>query len=532
MNCFSELDYSIYVDGEASAQQARLIEAHLETCGRCRVLADVMRSENLLFSLLLGKQADAQVAAEKSRGWSWIVAALAGMALLWQGGSWLLGKVELPVGLSWLNPSSGDFFWNLASNTAFSSTDWAGLLRGLITTVFTVALVGGLVLVAWAARRWMPTSAMALASLALAFVMFSPANAIERRKANVVTVGSSETVNDTLIVTAQEADIAGTINGDLIAFGRRISVTGNVKGDVISFSRNLDVRGKVDGNIYGFAQSARIGGQAARNLIGFLQTLELPAEGRIGYDLIAFTEDGELSGAVGRDVAVFGESISMRGNIGRNVTVFAKDVTLSSGARISGDFRARVRKKENVHIAEGAVISGSTDVQIRTERSRYERPGFYFWKVITLLGAWIVGLLIAALFPSAFAFVPRNSSDFGLKAGIGFLVLVATPIAACILAVTLIGLPLALISFGLWLLALYLAKILVGAAIAQAAFKPASSEPRAMALPLLTSLALLWLVTNIPFIGGLFSLLVAIAGLGIVFTWWRSRISPTPVVAG
>src|SRR5262249_27812326 len=162
------------------------------------------------------------------------------------GGSWLLGKVELPVGLSWLNPSSGDFFWNLASNTAFSSTDWAGLLRGLITAVFTVALVGGLVLVAWAARRWMPTSAMALASLALAFVVVSPANAIERRKANVVTVGSSETVNDTLIVTAQEADIAGTINGDLIAFGRRISVTGNVKGDVISFSRNLDVRGKVD----------------------------------------------------------------------------------------------------------------------------------------------------------------------------------------------------------------------------------------------------------------------------------------------
>jgi hypothetical protein len=137
-----------------------------------------------------------------------------------------------------------------------------------------------------------------------------------------------------------------------------------------------------------------------------------------------------------------------------------------------------------------------------------------------------VALLIARFFPGAFAFVPRNASDLGLKAGIGFLVLVVTPIAACILAITLIGIPLALISFALWLLALYLAKVLVGAAIAQAVFKPANTSPRAMAMPLLASLALVWLITNIPYIGGLLSLLVAIAGMGIVFVWWRSRIWP------
>jgi cytoskeletal protein CcmA (bactofilin family) len=531
MNCFSELDYSIYLDGEASPQQARLIKAHLETCGRCRVLTDVLRSENLLFSLLLSKGEAAQTVLAKAGGWSWIVAALASMAVVWQAASWLLDKVELPAALAWLNPSGRDLYWSLATSAVFSSTDWGVLAGGLVTAVLVAAAVAGVVAAGWYARRWMPTSAMALASIALVFVMLSPAHAIERRKANVITVGSSETVNDTLILMAQEADIAGTINGDLIVFGRHVSLSGDVKGDVISFSRNLDIKGKVEGNIYSFAQSARIDGQVSRNVIGFLQTLELPSQGRVGFDLITFTEDADLSGTVGRDIAAFGESMSVRGNVGRNVSMFAKNITLSSGARISGDFKARVRNKENVHIADGAVISGKTDVQIRTERSRYERPGFYFWKVITLLGAWIVGLLIAALFPAAFGFVPRTSSDLGLKAGIGFLVLVATPVAACILAVTLIGLPLALISFGLWLLALYLGKILVGAAIAQAAFKPGNPGPRAMALPLLASLALVWLLTNIPFIGGLLSLLVAIAGLGMVFVWWRSRVQPSSVIS-
>ena len=530
MNCFSELDYSIYLDGEASPQQTRQIETHLESCGRCRVLTDVLRSENLLFSLLLSKGEASQAAPAKAGGWSWIVAALVSMAVLWQAASWLFDKVELPAAFGWLNPSGRDLYWSLATSAVFSSTDWGALAGGVITAVLVAAAVAGLVAAGWYARRWMPTSAMALASIALVFVMLSPAHAIERRKGNVVTVASGETINDTLIVHAQEADIAGTVNGDLIAFGRRITVSGDVKGDVISFSRDLDVKGKVEGNIYSFAQAARIEGQASRNLIGFVQTLELPSQGRVGFDLITFTEDAELSGAVGRDIAAFGESMSVRGNVGRNVSMFAKNITITSSARITGDFAARVRNKENVHIADGAVVSGKTDIQIRTERSRYERPGFYFWKVITLLGAWIVGLLVAALFPAAFAFVPRTSSDLGLKAGIGFLVLVATPIAVLILAVTLIGLPLALISFGLWLLALYLAKILVAAAIAQAWFKPANFSPRVLALPLLVSLALVWVLTNIPYIGGLLSLMVAIAGLGTVFMWWRSRV--TPLVSG
>lgn len=531
MSCFSELDYSIYLDGEASPQQARLIEAHLQSCGRCRILTDVLISESLLYSLLLGKGA-AKPAAAKAGGWSWVVATLAGMAILWQAGSWLLDQVELPAAMAWLNPAGRDVYWSLATSAVFSSTDWGALAGGLLTAVLVAAGVAGVVAAGWYARRSIPTSAMALASLTLVFVMLSPAHAIERRKGSVVTVSSGETVNDTLIVHAQEADIAGTINGDLIVFGRSVSLTGDVKGDVISFCRNLEVRGKVEGNVYGFAQTARIEGEAARNVIGFLQTLSVPAQGRVGYDLIAFSEDAEISGTVGRDVAAFGESISVRGKIGRNLSTFSKNVTLASTARVSGDFKARVRKKDNVHIAEGAVISGARDVQVRTHRSRYTRPGFYMWKFITLLGAWIVALLIAKFFPSAFAFVPRTSSDLGLKAGIGFLVLVVTPIAAVIAAITLIGLPLALITLGLWLLALYLAKILVAAAIAQALFKPANITPRTLAVPLLASLALVWVITNLPFIGGLLSLLVAIAGLGVVFFWWRSRIVPQPVVSG
>lgn len=532
MNCFSELDYSIYVDGESAPEQARAIEAHLASCGRCRVLTDVLRSENLLFSLLLSKQEARQTAEAKSGGWTWIVASLAGMALVWQAATSWFRDIEMPAVVSVLNPSGGDVVWNLAFNALFSSGDWQSTLSGILTGASLAALAGGVVLAAWFVRRWVPGSALAAVSLALAFLMVSPAQALERRRGNVVNVPSGETVKDTLLIMAEEANIDGNVDGDVIVFARRVSLRGSITGDLISFGRDIEMRGKVGGNIFSFAQLLRLEGEADRNVIAFAQKLDLASEGQVRYDLITFAEEADLSGKVGRDALSFSEDAGVRGEVGRNFKSFSKKILVTPAARINGDFTATVPRKEFAKIEDGAVIGGKTDVRVkRTERSRYTRPSYYFWSVVTLIGAWLVGLLITAFFPGAFAFLPRNASDAGWKAGVGFLVVVAAPIVAIILCITLIGLPLGLITLVLWLMVLYLAKILVGAALAVAMFKPANTSPRAMALPLLASLALIWIVTSIPILGGLMKLLICITGAGIIFTWWRSWLAPARPLA-
>ena len=528
MNCFSELDYSIYVDGESAPEQARAIEAHLASCGRCRVLTDVLRSENLLFSLLLSKQDATQTAEAKSGGWMWIVASLAGMALVWQFATSWFREIEMPAVVSWINPSGGDVVWNLAFSALFSSGDWQSTLTGIITGASVAALAGGVLVAAWFVRRWAPSSALAAVSLALAFLMVAPADAIDRRKGNVITVASGETVNDTLVAMAEEVEILGNVNGDVIAFARRITVRGNVAGNLVGFGRDIEVKGKVEGSIYNFAQSLRLEGEAERNLIAFVETLDLQNDGQVRHDVIAFAKRVTLSGAIGRDAVAFTEEASVGGQLGRNLTTYSKKVLVRPDARINGDFTATVPRQDFAKIESGAVIGGASDIRVHREKNRYARPGYSVWSIVTLIGAWMVGLLIATFFPGAFAFLPRNASDAGWKAGIGFLVVVAAPIAAIILCITLIGLPLGLITLILWLMVLYLAKILVGAALAVAMFKPANTSSRAMALPLLASLALIWIVTSIPILGGLMKLLICITGAGIIFTWWRSWLAPRP----
>ena len=528
MNCFSELDYSIYVDGEASAQQARLIEAHLDECARCRVLLDVLRSENLLFSLLLGKE-PVEPAAEfvsARAAASWGVAALALIAIAWQAVTAWLQTIELPAAVGWLNPFSADFWWSVASGAVFS-IDMPAPSSTLLAAVSGLVVLGSVALGAWVMRRRLPYAALPVVSLLLAFAMLSPANALERRKGGVVSVAPGDTVNDTLLVRAkQQANIDGTINGDLIAFGNRISIRGTVKGDVICFARNVEVNGKVEGNIYNFAQNLRIEGEAARSVTAFAHTVELPANGRVGADLLAFAEEANLDGSVARDAVTFSENTSVRGKIGRDFSSHSDRITLAAPAQVSGDFTARVRKAERVQIGEGVVISGKTDVQVKARRSRYARPGFYIWQAVTLVGAWLVGMLLAALFPAAFAFTPKSGSEFAWRTAVGFLVLLVTPIAALLLAITLVGLPLGLIALGLWMLILYFAKIFVAATLAQQVFKPAGTTAKAMAVPLLASLLIVWIAVNLPYVGGIISFIVMLVGAGIVFLWWRARLWP------
>src|SRR5580698_6447531 len=55
MNCFPEVAYSVYADGESPAEDARKIEAHLAVCANCRSLVSTLRAENRMISEVLAE---------------------------------------------------------------------------------------------------------------------------------------------------------------------------------------------------------------------------------------------------------------------------------------------------------------------------------------------------------------------------------------------------------------------------------------------------------------------------------------------
>ncbi|MBN1240639.1 MAG: hypothetical protein JXB36_19205, partial [Gammaproteobacteria bacterium] len=108
--------------------------------------------------------------------------------------------------------------------------------------------------------------------------------------------------------------------------------------------------------------------------------------------------------------------------------------------------------------------------------------------------------------------------------GVGLVAMVATPIIAVIVAVTLIGIPLALLMFLVWGLAMYFSKILFSHYLGRTLFARAGRQPH-FALSLLVGLLIVLTVTSVPLIGGIVGFLLTITGLGMlaIFLWGRFR---------
>ena len=106
--------------------------------------------------------------------------------------------------------------------------------------------------------------------------------------------------------------------------------------------------------------------------------------------------------------------------------------------------------------------------------------------------------------------------------------LLVAPIALLIAALTLVGLPIALIGGAIYLTALYLTGIVVAALIGVSLVRPKSEGLRDFGVALLVGVLILTVATHIPVLGVILRIVVALVGLGLLTdrarsAWMASR---------
>jgi hypothetical protein len=530
MNCLTEFTYSKYVDRELPAEETRQVEAHLTFCPRCRALVEALGTENrMLSSVLQFVEAEPVAAASDWRvGLKMLLGFLSMVgvaAACVTAATWLARLLPSVVEV---NLFSRTTWMNLFFSGALYLADQGAEIMSSIVSALTTLIVGLLVVggLYFLARR--SASLALVATLALVFATAPAASAIEVRGGGRVNVPSGQTVDSTLIVGGDSVTIDGTINGDLITWAHRVVIRGVVKGDLIAGSQNLNLEGTVEGNVYTFAQALELHGTVGHTAYGWVQTAQIYSGAQVKNDLIAGCGVSNVSGGVGRDVALFCGNAELRGTVGRNVLAYVGNITLASPAHVGGDFTAHVEKSNQAQIEPGTTVSGKTNIELRKPRSsRFSQPHFYFWQAVQLVAALLTGVVLFALWPFLFAARPESAGRILIAAGIGFLVLIATPIAVVIAGITLVGLPLAVIGLLTFVVALYMAKIFVAALIGEALVGPPGLAPPkrlgSFALALLAGLAILFVTMNVPYVGGLVRVVVLLLGLGLAFGQLQNR---------
>jgi hypothetical protein len=156
---------------------------------------------------------------------------------------------------------------------------------------------------------------------------------------------------------------------------------------------------------------------------------------------------------------------------------------------------------------------------------------FDFGGLVWLFGSAILGALAIIFAPRASA----RAAELGRRQplatfGVGLLALCAVPVAAVLIGVTLVGLPLALVIAALYWVGLLLAwpalGLVVGTEIAR---RVRRGEPMPVLGALVVGLIVLHLVTHLPIVGGLVAFLGLAFGLGLIvqsFRRWRRPSEP------
>jgi hypothetical protein len=115
------------------------------------------------------------------------------------------------------------------------------------------------------------------------------------------------------------------------------------------------------------------------------------------------------------------------------------------------------------------------------------------------------------------------------SSGYGLVALVATPIIAVLACVTVVGLPIGFIAFLLWLIALYVAKLIVAQVVGTRVIETLAERREHFAIVFAVGLFIVTLATNLPLVGGLIGFLVTLIGLGLLVLFLRDVVFDDPL---
>ena len=339
-----------------------------------------------------------------------------------------------------------------------------------------------------------------------------------------VYLSPQETIDGNLYAASNNITIDGEIKGDLIAAAQTITINGRLDGDLIAAAQTITINGEINGSVRLMANNASINGTIARNVNFIGNSLLIEKSAKIGWDVMSGAINTSIAGIVNGNIYVNGKSLILSGSLGKNLD-FQGDkesiITLSPEASINGNLSYPDSAK--LLIKDGSKVSGQI---IQTKKSQNKKSNNYLSTLIyKILAAIIIGLILIGPGKKIVLRLGNIIKTQSLSSiAWGLLAFLVTPTLSLILIFTIIGAPLAILTILLWIIALYLGKVLsaliLGKEISKLFYK--NKEERLL-IPLIIGVIISWLLFSIPIIGWMISLIATCLGLGSLTIYLKTK---------
>jgi hypothetical protein len=311
---------------------------------------------------------------------------------------------------------------------------------------------------------------VAILVLLLAAALLPGAQALKTFSGGVVSIDTP--VDDDIFAAGSMVNINAPVNSAVVA-GGTININAPVKGDVIAGGGQINLNSDVGGKV--------VAGGGTLNLAGAVGTNLVAAGGQINV----------LSGTdVGKDAYLAGGAVVNSGQINGTLSVSAQSFQNSGSA-------GRVEF-----------------YQMETRREEKRPEAFDPFRLLIILGYLILGLILVRYLPKGFLSVDNEiRSSPVIKIIVGFLMLIAAFVAIFLVAITVVGLPIAFAGFLLVLLAWMLSGIFVAFSLGRWIGGKVKVSQSDLVL-FLIGFIILNVVFLLPYVGGLVGIISLSLGFG------------------
>lgn len=366
-------------------------------------------------------------------------------------------------------------------------------------------------------------------SFGLIFIMVLSmvALATETTSEEHVFIDADETIKGPGFYAGDTVQIDGIIDGITFVAGREVRINGEIKGDLFAAAQEIIIDGKINGNLFSAGENIVINGKVKGDVFGAAKEINITKEAVNYRDVFVAGSKIVHTGKIDRQLFAAAQDMNIHGSIDDDVKLDVENLKIHDSAVIKGN--VAYSSSNQGSISPNAQVTGKIDWNEITpdEEATGEGQNKFTPMLISLAGALLLWLIITFWRPQFWIRTSEVILGQSLKTiGVGFLVLLVTPILAILLMITVIGIPLGIILSLIYGVSIYLTKIIVAVALGYGIAKKFSWPEKHKGVWLvLLGLVILTLLSNLPFIGFIVKLVTIVLGLGSLLLTYAKPVS-------
>lgn len=358
-----------------------------------------------------------------------------------------------------------------------------------------------------------------LVSLLAVFLLSPTASAVTLMTGENLVVSDNHV--DDLYLLAGNGTIESDVFGDVYIAGGSIVVNGDVAEDLVVAGGKVTIMGDVAGDIRLIGGQLAVYGNVGDDVVVGGGQVDIGKSSIVGGSVLAAAGILTVDGQVKEDVRGLLGMFFLNGRVGGSVIVTIEDtINFSENSGIEGnlEYSALLETK----IPDGVVKGKISFNKFERESVLEELNRLYYWqKSLSFLSSLVLLLLFVAFMPTILVKSANITKSYVLRSfGVGLLAVIAGLIGSILLTFTVLGIPLALITFAVIVILMYISKVFVAAWIASYFFEYKKKKKFLSKLRyfIVMTVVLLgyYLLGIIPYVGWLINIILFLIGVGSI----------------